>query len=133
MPRTPRFTYSNEQLGRLIQAVQTKVSTLTEQKIFVGGEQALQWLSDFPVDILDKALEISSRWYPRKLSAGDNLSETDYVRYTSGVIRNLFETRQKFEDVRLAKLKAEWNAMSPKQQAEYPRGFDDFESLSGDQ
>ncbi len=126
-----RFSYSNEQAARLIEAVQTKASTLTKGKIFIGGEQALRWLSTYPPDILDEALDIASAWY---LKSQKPLTETDYIRYTSAIMRDNFASRQKYEDIRderrIAVLRAEWKAMSPKQQAEFP-SFQDFCDISG--
>jgi hypothetical protein len=122
----PRFSYSNAQLNAGIQSIISKIQTSTSQKVFVGSEQALRWIQDYPPKIIDESLGITSSWFTKNLNAGKSLSETDFVRYATAVMRNRDADQQKVKELKREAQKAKWDALAKEEQEQYPGGFDDW-------
>jgi hypothetical protein len=122
----PRFVYPAAKSWQLIQAIKLRVVNLGIPGHFVSGAQALEWLEQFPVDIIDTALQISAAWYLRQT---EKPSDFGFCRYTGGVLRKKDEAQSRVKELELMMKMDEWEAMTPEQQKEFPEGFASFRSF----
>ena len=132
----PRFTYSNEQLLALIQAIQTKTIQLTQrtpETLYIGQDIAYRWALSYPIKVIDDSLSITASWFVKNFDMVTTPRETSFVKYASKVMRNRFEEQEKLQalqtEARLKRLRAEWDAMTPEKHKQWTDGFDGFESM----
>jgi hypothetical protein len=123
----PRFSYSPVQTGQLIKAIQLRTKQLFEDRVLISSGDIVGFLDSYPLPIIEQSLQVTAAWCARRPEKPDDNS---VIAYCHGVMRKKDEAQQRAEEARKLAAKAEWDALSEKEKAQYP-SFQDFLDLAG--
>jgi hypothetical protein len=122
----PRFTYPPGRLYALMEAIRNHVTD--KIGLCLSAHQIIFWLNNYPQKILSESLDISIGWFKRT-SPTKELTETDFIRYSTKVMSNRYQAFLQLEEARLADAKAKWDALPEDEKKQYPRGFEDWDTV----